>query len=118
MPAANARSGNSSSTVSPVATRKVLPDGQVHELAFTTDIPRSSWVAVQQFQQLHTNPVSIIVAEQPIRASRRSAQWCLACIEQLWRVREKNIAHAEREEARSTFEQPRKSTAASPLSLQ
>lgn len=88
----------------PVAMREVPADDQVHDITFSADIPRSSWVAVRQFPQLHTNPVNVIVAEQPIRASRRSAQWCLACIEQLWRVREKNIAPAEREEARRAYE--------------
>lgn len=87
-----------------VATREVPADDQVHEISFSVDIPRSSWVAVRQFPQLHTNPVNVIVAEQPIRASRRSAQWCLACIEQLWRVREKNIAPAERDEAKRAYE--------------
>ncbi|HRH96430.1 MAG TPA: CehA/McbA family metallohydrolase [Prosthecobacter sp.] len=89
----------------PVATREVIADDQLHDITFTADISRSSWVAVRQFPQLHTNPVSVIVAGQPIRASRQSAKWCAACIEQLWRVREKNIAPAEREEARKTFEQ-------------
>jgi hypothetical protein len=88
----------------PVAMREVPADDQVHEIAFSADIPRSSWVAVRQFPQMHTNPVNVLVAEQPIRASRRSAQWCLACIEQLWRVREKNIAPAEREEAKRAYE--------------
>ncbi len=88
----------------PVATREVPADDQVHEITFSADIARSSWVAVRQFPQLHTNPVNVIVAEQPIRASRRSALWCIACIEQLWRVREKNIAPAEREEAKRTFD--------------
>lgn len=89
----------------PVATREVIADDQVHEITFTADIARSSWVAVRQFPQLHTNPVNVIVAGQPTRASRQSAQWCVACIEQLWRMRERNIAPAEREEAKRTFEE-------------
>jgi hypothetical protein len=89
----------------PVAVREIIADDQVHDITFTADIARSSWVAVRQFPQLHTNPVNVIVADKPIRASRDSALWCLACIEQLWRVREKNIAHAEREGAKRTFEQ-------------
>lgn len=88
----------------PVATREVPADDQMHEVAFSADIPRSGWVAVRQFPQMHTNPVNVIVADKPIRASRRSAQWCLACIEQLWRMREKNIAPAERDEARRAYE--------------
>lgn len=92
----------------PIATRQVPADDQPHEITFTADIARSSWLAVRQFPQLHTNWVHVIVAGQPIRASRQSAQWCIACIEQLWRVREKNIAPAEREEARRTFEAAKK----------
>lgn len=88
----------------PVAMREVPADDQVHEITFSADIARSSWVAVRQFPQMHTNPVNVLIAEHPIRASRRSAQWCLACIEQLWRVREKNIAPAERDEARRAYE--------------
>lgn len=88
----------------PVATREVPADDQVHEVAFTADIARSSWVAVRQFPQLHTNPVAVLVGGKPIRASRRSAQWCIECIDQLWRVREKNIAPAERADASQAFE--------------
>ncbi|OYW25114.1 MAG: hypothetical protein B7Z55_00270 [Planctomycetales bacterium 12-60-4] len=88
----------------PVATREVPADDQIHEITFSADIARSSWLAVRQFPQLHTNPVNVIVGGQPLRASRRSAQWCIACIEQLWRVREKNITPAEREEAKRTFD--------------
>ena len=88
----------------PVAVREVPADDQPHDLEFTAAIERSSWVALRHFPQLHTNPVSVLVAGQPIRASRQSARWCLGCIEQLWRVREKNIAPAERDEARKAFE--------------
>ncbi len=88
----------------PVATREIIADDQAHEITFNADIARSSWVAVRQFPQLHTNPVNVIVADKPIRASRQSAQWCAACIEQLWRLRENNISPAEREEARRTFD--------------
>jgi hypothetical protein len=87
-----------------VAVREVPADGQPHDLGITIDIARSSWVAIRQFPQLHTNPVNVIVSGKPIRASRQSARWCAACIEQLWRVREKNISLIEREEARKAFD--------------
>jgi hypothetical protein len=48
--------------------------------------------------------VTVTVAGQPIRASRKSAQWCAACIEQLWRARNRNISEAERAEAQRTFQ--------------
>ncbi len=88
----------------PAGVREVPADDQPHEITFTADIARSSWVALRHFPQLHTNPVNVVVAGKPIRASRESALWCIACIDQLWRVREKNIAPAERDEAKRAFD--------------
>jgi hypothetical protein len=85
--------------------RDVPADNAVHELAFRVPIERSGWVALRQFPQLHTNPVEVLVGGRPIRASRKSALWCLGAIEQLWRSRGKQIAPGERAEARKTFDQ-------------
>ena len=87
----------------PIASEEVPADGRPHDLQFRVKIDRSSWVALRQFPQLHTNPVNVLVGGKPIRASRSSALWCIGAIEQLWRNREKNIAPAERDEARRTF---------------
>jgi hypothetical protein len=87
-----------------VASKVVPADDREHELAFEVPIKRSSWVALRQFPQMHTNPVNVIVAEKPIRASRQSALWCVGVIEQLWRIREKDVIPAEREEAHRTFQ--------------
>jgi hypothetical protein len=87
-----------------VASREVEADGKEHELEFTVPIEKSSWVALRQFPQLHTNPVNVVVAGKPIRASRESAQWCVDVIELLWKNRQRNIAAAERPEAERAFE--------------
>jgi hypothetical protein len=89
---------------SPAATRAVPADNAVHELSFSVPIERSSWVALRQFPQLHTNPVEVLVGGRPIRASRRSALWCAGVIEQLWRARNRVIAPAERDVARAAFD--------------
>jgi hypothetical protein len=86
------------------AQREVPADGKVHELSFAVRVERSSWVALRHFPQLHTNPVDVLVGGQPIRASRKSAAWCAACVEQLWRSRGKTIAEKEREEAQQAFQ--------------
>ncbi len=100
------------------ATRDISADDHVKDLTFNVKIERSSWVALRQYPQLHTNPVVVLVDMKPIRASRRSALWCVGVIQQLWRVREKAIAEAERGEAKKTFdwavEQYRKVAAESP----
>ncbi|HEV3486975.1 MAG TPA: CehA/McbA family metallohydrolase, partial [Vicinamibacterales bacterium] len=89
------------------ATREVPADGGQHAIEVTVPIERSSWVAVRQFPQLHTNPVNVIVAGKPIRASRESALWALACVDQLWRVRARRIAPAERLDAERAYEEAR-----------
>jgi hypothetical protein len=86
------------------AQREVPADSKVHELSFTLKIERSSWVALRQFPQLHTNPVDVIIGARPIRASRKSAEWCAACVEQLWRSRGKAIGDKERKEAHQAFQ--------------
>jgi len=86
------------------ATKEVPADDQEHDLIFDVKMDRSSWVALRHFPQLHTNPVNVIVAGKPIRASRRSALWCIGVIEQLWRVRGQGILASERDEARKTFD--------------
>ncbi len=86
------------------ASRVVPADDREHDLTFDLKLDRSAWVALRQFPQLHTNPVNVLVAGQPIRASRKSALWCIGTIEQLWRVRNGVIAAHERDEAERTFQ--------------
>jgi len=64
-------------------------------------------VALRQFPSLHTNPVNVLVAGKPIRASRASAQWALGCIDQLWRVRGSKISDGERAEAEKAYDAAR-----------
>lgn len=88
-----------------VETKDVPADDRIHDLTFEVAINKSSWVALRQFPQLHTNPVNVLVAGKPIRASRQSALWCIGVIEQLWRMRGPGIRDAERAEAKKTFDQ-------------
>lgn len=67
-----------------VARSEIVADGVAREVSFDVDIDRSSWVAIRILHSSHTNPVFVIVGERPIRASRRSAEWCLAAVEQCW----------------------------------
>jgi len=90
-----------------VASREVAADGREHSVKFSASIERSSWVALRQFPQLHTNPVNVVVAGRPIRASRESALWALACVDHLWRVRGSRIAAGERLEAEKAYDAAR-----------
>ena len=87
----------------PGAEAATAADDRIHELTFEANVERSSWVALRQFPQLHTNPVNVLVGGKPIRGSRKSALWCAETIAQLWRVRGPDIATTERDEAHQTF---------------
>jgi hypothetical protein len=86
------------------ASERVSADDEIHELTFKVPIEGSSWVALRHFPQMHTNPVEVLVGGRPIRASRRSALWCVGVIQQLWRARSNQIAPSERGEAQATFD--------------
>lgn len=89
----------------PVASHRIPADGAIHKIETTIPIERSSWVAVRQFPQLHANPVEVIIAGKPIRASRDSARWCIEMTELLWKNRERRIAEEERNDAKQAFDQ-------------
>jgi len=90
-----------------VARKLVTADGVARDLAFEVEIERSSWVALRIFPSSHTNPVFVLVAERPVRASRRSAEWCLKAVDQCWSQKASKISAAERPEAEKVYEQAR-----------
>ena len=87
-----------------IAKREVPADGREHDLQFQVPVDQSSWIAIRQFPQLHTNPVYVIINGEPIRASRRSALWCVEMIEKLWTNRSKRIRKDERDEAHAAYQ--------------
>ena len=89
----------------PAASTRVPADGKIRPLQFRVSITRSSWVALRQFPQLHTNPVNVHVAVAPIRASRRSARWCLETIERLREQRRQSIREPERAAAMQAYDE-------------
>lgn len=91
----------------PVAKQMLRADGKLRDLTFNTKINRSSWVALRIYPSSHTNPVFVKVGDQPIRASRRSAEWCLKSLEQCWKQKEKLIAAKELPQARKDYDHAR-----------
>ena len=89
------------------ATKNVAADGQIRDLAFDVAIDRSSWIAVRILSSSHTNPVFAIVGAQPIRASRRSAEWCLTAVNQCWTQKAPRIRESEQAAARAAYDHAR-----------
>ncbi|TWT52185.1 hypothetical protein KOR42_30530 [Thalassoglobus neptunius] len=87
-----------------VASQVVPADGKPHRITLSINVFQSSWVALRQFPQLHTNPVEVIVSEEPIRSSEESAEWCLQSVELLWASRNHLIDESERDDAREAYD--------------
>ncbi|HVG39113.1 MAG TPA: CehA/McbA family metallohydrolase, partial [Pyrinomonadaceae bacterium] len=90
-----------------VARKLVLADGVARDVAFDINIERSSWVALRIFPSSHTNPVFVLVGNRPIRASRKSVEWCLRAVDQCWTQKARQISVKERAEAERAYEQAR-----------
>ena len=90
-----------------VAKKEVPADGKIHDLEFDVKVDRSSWVALRIYPSSHTNPVFVTIDGKPIRASRRSAEWCLKSVDQCWSQKEKLIAEGELAQARKDYEHAR-----------
>ena len=88
-----------------ITSRSVPADGKQHKLQFEIPVSQSSWVAMRQFPQLHTNPVNVLVGERPIRVSSQSVQWCIEATRLLWVNRHKYISETEKEAAREAYDQ-------------
>jgi len=91
----------------PVARRVITADGQIQDLSFEVPIAHSSWVALRILPSSHTNPVFVLVGDKPIRASKRSLEWCLASVDKCWSQKERTYAPAELEDARTAYEHAR-----------
>ena len=87
-----------------VETQEIVANGEIVPVQFEASIDRSSWVALRIFPSSHTNPVFVIVDGKPIRASRRSAQWCLDAVEVCWNQKVNRIRVEERDAARKAYD--------------
>ena len=90
-----------------VASKPVTADGVLREVTFDVPIERSSWIAARILPSAHTNPVFALVDGKPIRASRRSAEWCLTAVNQCWTQKAPAIRPSERAAARAAYDHAR-----------
>lgn len=90
-----------------VARQNVSADGQIHDVAFDAAIDRSSWIAVRILPAAHTNPIFALVGGKPVRTSRRSAEWCLAAVDQCWTQKAPRISPSDLEPARKAYDEAR-----------
>jgi hypothetical protein len=88
--------------------RKLIDaDGRIEEIQFEYTPDRSSWIALRVFPAAHTNPVFVEIDGRPIRASRRSAEWCLAAVDRCWESKSPAIRADERPAAKAAYDHAR-----------
>ena len=90
-----------------VEQQEVVADGTIHQLSFRYRPKYSSWVAVRVFPSSHTNPIFVEVDGKPIRASKRSAKWCLKAVDVCWNSKVRGIRETERDEAAAAYDKAR-----------
>ena len=87
-----------------VARQEIEADGQLRPVSFSYKVDHSSWVALRILPSSHTNPIFLLVGNQPIRASRKSAEWCLRAVDQCWKQKSPRFRETERQEAEKAYE--------------
>ena len=90
-----------------VASTRVTADGALRDVAFEVPVDRSSWMALRILGSAHTNPVFVLVGDRPVRASKRSAEWCLKAVDQCWSQKSGRMRATEREAGQRAYDHAR-----------
>jgi hypothetical protein len=90
-----------------VQTKAIPADGSLHSLEFDVDLPQSSWMALRVLPSCHTNPIFVEIDGKPIRASRKSAEWCAKAVDVCWNSKSGRIRQSERTAAKEAYDQAR-----------
>ena len=106
MPASGAPAtcgSSSSSTASPSTPRPCRPTARRGRSASRRSFPAApGWRSGSCPRPIRT-PSFVLAANKPVRASRRSARWCRACVDQIWEVKSPFMREAERPAAAIAF---------------
>ncbi|MEC9097311.1 MAG: CehA/McbA family metallohydrolase [Planctomycetota bacterium] len=94
-----------------VETRYIQGSGEVRELTFQYTPSKSSWIALRILGACHTNPIFLIVDDQPIRANKASAEWCLQAVDVCWNAKKGRISPDEIGEAKVAWDHARQTFA-------
>lgn len=91
----------------PQSQQIVKADGTLRDLSFEHELAQSAWVALRILPSSHTNPIFVHVGDQPVR-DKKSLEWCLKSVDQLWSQKERFIAEEEMNDALEAYAHARK----------
>ncbi len=90
-----------------VDRREIEADGSPTRVEFRHELTGSSWVTLRIRASVHSQPIFVTVAGEPVRASRRSAEWLRDCVDALWAEKRPFIRDAELDDARAAYDEAR-----------
>jgi hypothetical protein len=90
-----------------VDRKEIVADGQWQDVRFERPVERSSWMALRVLYSAHTNPIFVLVNGKPIRASRRSAEWCRRGVDRCWEMKRPRIRGEEIKDAEAAYDKAR-----------
>lgn len=90
-----------------VARQEIDADGDWKNLEWDIAVGKSSWIALRVFPSMHTNPIFVEVEGQPIRASKRSAEWCRKAVDVCWEKKKPQIRPSELKDAEAAYQKAR-----------
>lgn len=91
----------------PVAVRELTADGHIESFRIPVKLEGSSWIAVRILPSVHTNPIFVHTAGQPVRGGRGSAEWCLQAVDVCWNSKRERIREDERPAAEAAYQHAR-----------
>src|SRR4029453_13274915 len=89
----------------PAGTKAITADGSKQPLSFDVDVKEASWIAVRLLPSAPTTPIGGGVGDKPVRASKRSAKWCVDAVETCWNAKKGQIREPERAAARKAYDE-------------
>jgi hypothetical protein len=91
-----------------VARKEIDADGNLRDVVFNVPVERSSWICLRILPSSHTNPVWVTVGNQPVRASKRSAQWLRDAVDVCYRQKVGRVRLSEQGEMVRAYDHARK----------
>lgn len=85
------------------ATHELVADGSLQPFQTQVKVDQSSWIAVRILPSVHTNPIFVHVGDRPIRASAKSAQWCIDAVRKCWESKQQMIGNDEKAAAEQAY---------------
>lgn len=90
-----------------VDRKEIDADGRWQDLRFERQLDRSSWLALRVMYSAHTNPIFALVDGKPIRASRRSAEWCRQGVDRCWEMKRARFRAEDLKDAEAGYQKAR-----------